>query len=126
MNLTTESLGALLVVLLAGWLWLNTLRARELALAHARRACERNHVQLLDQAVALRGIGLRWTARGLRLRRTYGFEFSVAGVERRSARVVLLGLQLERLELGDDAGGTEDDSGDGDAAGGPASGRFEP
>ena len=101
-----DSLGALLVVLLTGWLWLNTLRARELALAHARRACERAGVQLLDQAVALRGLSLRWTAQGLKLRRSYAFEFSTAGVERRNGYVVLLGLRLERLQLEADAEAT--------------------
>jgi hypothetical protein len=113
MSATVDSLSALLVLLLAGWLWLSALRARELALAHARRGCERAGVQLLDQAVALRGLSVRWTAQGLRVRRRYGFEFSAAGVERRSGSVVLLGLRLERLEL--DADGTvapaDDDAG---------------
>jgi hypothetical protein len=113
MSANVDSLSALLVLLLAGWLWLNALRARELALAHARRGCERAGVQLLDQAVALRGLSVRWTAQGLRVWRRYGFEFSTAGVERRSGSVVLLGLRLERLEL--DADGTvtlaDDDAG---------------
>jgi hypothetical protein len=122
MDLTIESLGILLVVLLAGWLWLNTLRARELALAYARRACDRAGVQFLDQAVALRGVSPRWTAGGLRLRRTYGFEFSTGGVERSSGRVVLLGLRLEWLELDDTTDGSPLD----DETRGPASGRFEP
>lgn len=99
MILTIDSLGALLIVLLAGWLWLTTLRARELALAHARRACEHAGVQLLDQAVALRAVALRWTAQGLRIRRQYRFELSADGVERRSGQVVLLGLRLEALQL---------------------------
>jgi hypothetical protein len=98
--MTVGNLSTLLLLLLAGWLWLNTLRAHELALAHARRACERADVQLLDQAVALRGLGLRWTPQGLRLRRSYRFEFSEAGVERQTGKLVLLGLQLERLTLG--------------------------
>jgi hypothetical protein len=79
-------------------------------------------VQLLDQAVALRGVSLRWTGQGLRLRRSYGFEFSVAGVERRNGRVVLLGLMLERLEL-DDGEAIENEAGD-DAD--SRTGRFEP
>ncbi len=99
MSLTIDSLLGLLVVLLTGWLWLNTLRARELALAQARRACEGAGVQLLDQAVALRGMGLVWTAQGLRLRRRYGFEFSADGVERRAGQLILLGLRLESLWL---------------------------
>jgi hypothetical protein len=113
--MTVGNLSALLLVLLAGWLWLNTLRAHELALAHARRACERADVQLLDQAVALRGLSLRWTADGLRLRRTYGFEFSAAGVERQPGQIVLLGLRLESLSLND-----------AETHAGPSEGSFEP
>jgi hypothetical protein len=94
-----EGLLGLFVLLVAGWLSLSTLQARERALAHARRACERTGVQLLDQTVALRGARLRWTSQGLRLRRTYGFEFSEAGVERRNGRVVLIGLVLESLSM---------------------------
>lgn len=122
MSLTIDSLGALLVVLLAGWLWLNTLRARELALAQARRACERAGVQLLDQAVALRGMALVWTPQGVRLRRRYRFEFSSDGVERRTGQLALLGLRLESLWLEPDSS-IRADSGPDDGA---ASGRFEP
>ncbi|WP_058554259.1 DUF3301 domain-containing protein [Thiohalocapsa sp. ML1] len=99
--MTVGNLSALLLVLLAGWLWLNTLRAHELALAYARRACERADVQLLDQAVVLRALALRWTADGLKLRRTYGFELSADGVERQPGQLVLLGLRLQSLSLGD-------------------------
>ncbi|MCG6943393.1 MAG: DUF3301 domain-containing protein [Thiohalocapsa sp.] len=124
MNPIMDNLTALLVVLIAGWLWLNTLRARELALAHARRACERAGVQLLDQAVALRSLSLRWTPQGLRVRRHYGFEFSIAGVERRNGRVVLLGLALERLEL--DADTDSDAPGDTGEARDGDTGQFVP
>ena len=94
-----QNLVAILVVLLAGWLWLDTLRARETALALARRACDRQGVQLLDQAVALRSLSLRWTSAGVRIRRVYRFEFSEEGVGRRDGSIVLLGLALESLDL---------------------------
>ncbi len=125
MNLTIDSLTALFMVLLAGWLWLTTLRARELALVHARRACERAGVQFLDQAVALRGLALRWTRQGLLLRRRYRFEFSTDGVARRNGQVVLLGLRLETLWLDTEDPVTDVDS-DGAAPDGNANGRFEP
>jgi hypothetical protein len=113
--MTVGNLAALFLVLLVGWFWLNTLRARELALAHARRSCERAGVQLLDQAVSLRRVSIRWTPRGLKLRRCYSFEFSEAGIERQTGNVVLLGMALEELSLiAPDTGGVT------------ASGRFEP
>jgi hypothetical protein len=95
-----EELSALLLVLAIGWLWLDAARAREMAVGLAQRACQERGVQLLDQAVALRRIGLRWRAQGIRLRRVYRFEFSEEGVGRRTGYLVLLGLQLVDLSLG--------------------------
>jgi hypothetical protein len=97
--LAMENLLAILLVLLIGWLWLDTLRAREMAVGLARRACERHDVQFLDQAVALRRLGLRWTREGVRVRRQYRFEFSEEGTGRRYGHLVLLGLRLEQLTL---------------------------
>jgi hypothetical protein len=96
----TEHLLALLVVLGIGWLWLDGARAREMAVGLAQRACRDRGVQMLDQAVALRRLGLRWRSRGLRLRRVYRFEFSEEGVGRRTGYLVLLGLELEDMSLG--------------------------
>ena len=49
-----ESLLAIFVLLLIGWYWLDSLRARELALGICRAACEERELQFLDQTVALR------------------------------------------------------------------------
>jgi len=95
-----DSLVALLLLLLTGWFWLDALRARELALVLSRRACEEQGLQFLDQAVALRRMGLRWTGQGLRIRRVYRFEFSEGGIGRRTGHLILLGLRLEELSLG--------------------------
>jgi hypothetical protein len=95
-----DNLLALLLVLSVGWAWLNAARARELAVGLAQRACKERGVQMLDQAVALRRVGLRWRRQGLRLRRVYRFEFSEEGTGRRSGYLVLVGLGLEELSLG--------------------------
>jgi len=95
-----DHLLALLVVLSIGWLWLDGARAREMAVGLAQRACRERGVQLLDQAVALRRVGLRWYRRGLRIRRVYRFDFSEEGVGRRTGYLVLGGLVLEDLSLG--------------------------
>lgn len=99
-TLTAEHLVALLLILLVGWFWLDSLRAREMAVWLARRACQQRHLQLLDQAVALRRLGLRWQHRGPQLRRVYSFEFSEEGIVRRTGYLILLGLALEELSLG--------------------------
>ena len=71
-----------------------------MALGICRAACEQRALQLLDQTVALRRLRLRWTTEGLRLRRTYRFEFSDAGAERYSGYLTLVGLDLEELSFG--------------------------
>ena len=91
---------AILALLLLGWFWLDSLRARELATGICRAACEQRNVQFLDQTVALRHLGVRRTHAGLRLRRVYRFDFSEEGLGRRGGYLVLLGLDLESISLG--------------------------
>jgi hypothetical protein len=91
---------AILCLLLLGWFWLDSLRARELATGISRAACEQRELQFLDQTVALRHLRVRRTVDGLRLRRVYRFDFSEEGVGRRSGYLVLLGLELESISLG--------------------------
>ncbi|MFW6258455.1 MAG: DUF3301 domain-containing protein [Halochromatium sp.] len=95
-----DQLFALLLLLLIGWFWLDASRARERAVGLAHRACQERGVQLLDQAVELRRLGLRWRRQGLRIRRVYRFEFSEEGIGRRTGYLVLLGLHLVDLSLG--------------------------
>jgi hypothetical protein len=95
-----DHLIALFVVLCVGWFWLESARAREMAVGLAQRACRERGVQMLDQAVALRRLGLRWLRQGLRIRRVYRFEYSEEGIGRRTGYLVLLGLRLEEISLG--------------------------
>jgi len=93
--------GLALVILAAGaWFWVDSLRARERALAAGRRACERNGLQFLDETVA--GAGLRLARNGageLRIRRVFSFEFSDTGNNRRNGSIVVLGAEVEDLQL---------------------------
>lgn len=95
-----SDLSAIFAFLLLGWFWLDSLRAREIALGICRAACEHRDVQLLDQAVALRRLRLAWGREGVRLRRVYRFDFSEEGVGRRSGYLVMRGLGLEELSFG--------------------------
>ena len=95
-----SELYALFILLLVGWFWLDSLRAREIALGICRAACERRDLQFLDQAVALRRLRPTWGPEGVRLRRVYRFDFSEEGVGRRSGYLVLRGLGLEELSFG--------------------------
>jgi hypothetical protein len=95
-----DSLVAMLILLLLGWFWLDSLRAREIAIGICRAACDQRDLQLLDQAVALQRIGVRRTPQGLRLRRVFRFDFSEEGVGRHTGYLVLRGIELEDFNLG--------------------------
>ena len=93
-------LAALAAVLGAAALWADSLRVRERAVAAGREACRRYGVQLLDDTVAFARLRLARDDDGrLRLRRTYTFEFSETGDNRRQGAIVMLGAQLEDLRL---------------------------
>ena len=93
-------IAALLVLAALGWLWYDSMRAREAALAAGRRACERERLQFLDETVECVSL---WPARDdaghMALRRIYRFEFSDDGSRRRDGTVVMLGGEVESLTM---------------------------
>ena len=88
----------LLLVALA-WFWLDSSRARELAVGICKQASEKYGVQFLDESVALKSLGLRWPTEGIRFRRVYSFDFSRDGVERLNGNLALVGINLEYLDF---------------------------
>ena len=98
--LSVSSLIALVAMGVVMWFWSDSLRSREQALRICADACRQMNVQLLDQTVAVRRLGIGRGGGGrIRLRRDYGFEFSIDGVERYRGHVVLLGRFLEYLQM---------------------------
>ena len=91
---------AIILVVAVGFFWVDSLRARERALAAGRAACERNGLQLLDETVSGAGLRLARNEDGeLRIRRVFVFEFSDNGSNRRRGSVVVLGAQVQDLYL---------------------------
>jgi hypothetical protein len=91
---------ALAMILAGAWLWRDSLRAREHAVAAGREACKRYGVQLLDETVSFARLRVARDEEGrLRLRRTYTFEFSETGDNRRHGVIMMLGARLEDLRL---------------------------
>jgi len=91
---------ALLALALGALFWVDSLRARERAVAAGRAACTRYGVQLLDDTVAFAQLRLARDDSGrLRLRRTYAFEFSDTGNNRRRGAIVMLGGILADMQL---------------------------
>jgi hypothetical protein len=93
---------AVAIVLIAGaaFLWLDSLRARERALQAGRSACERYELQFLDDTVSFTKLRLARDQEGqVRIARTYTFEFSDTGNNRRHGAVVMLGGDVSDLRL---------------------------
>ena len=92
---------AAIVLLGAGiFFWLDSLRARERALAAGRAACQRYALQFLDDTVSFARIRLGRDQDGqLKIARTYTFEFSDTGNNRRHGAIVMLGGELQDLQL---------------------------
>jgi hypothetical protein len=81
-------------------LWVDSLRARERAVEAGRAACRRHELQFLDDTVSFSRIRLARDDEGqLKIRRTYTFEFSDTGNNRRHGAIVMLGGELQDLQL---------------------------
>jgi hypothetical protein len=93
--------GAAIVLIAAGiFFWLDSLRARERALSAGRAACQRYELQFLDDTVSVSRVRLGRDDEGqLRIARTYTFEFSDTGNNRRQGAIVMLGAELQDLQL---------------------------
>ena len=91
---------AIALIAAAVFLWLDSLRARERAVKAGRAACERYALQFLDETVSFTRMRLRRDAEGqLRIARTYTFEFSDTGNNRRQGAIVMLGGELQDLQM---------------------------
>ena len=89
---------ALAIILIVAGLafWIDSLRARERALAAGRGACERNGLQLLDGTVSGASTRLARDAEGrMRIRRVFVFEFSDTGNNRRRGSITLVGEEVQ-------------------------------
>lgn len=91
---------ALFIALAIGWFWIDTLNARETALAEGQRACDAEGFQFLDWTVAQAKLRLDRDDDGrLRVRREYAFEYSETGGDRQTGTVTLLGRHVLSVRL---------------------------
>jgi hypothetical protein len=92
----------LIIALMLGgiWLWLDTLKAREIGMQAAQRACADEGLQFLDETVVGTSFRLARDDDGqVRFRRIYAFEYSDNGDNRRPGSVTLLGHTVELLHI---------------------------
>lgn len=91
---------AIVLVALGVFFWLDSLRARERAVAAGRSACERYSLQFLDDTVSFSRLRLDRDDEGqLKFARTYTFEFSDTGNNRRHGAIVMLGGDLQDVQI---------------------------
>lgn len=91
-----------LVILLAlAWLWFDSVKVRDIAVREAIRACAADDLQFLDETVSISRLGFARDDDGkLLLRRTYSFEYSDTGNNRRPGSIDLLGQDVIMLNVG--------------------------
>ena len=91
---------AIALIVAGAFIWADSLQARERALRAGRSACERYKLQFLDDTVAFARLRLARDQDGqLKIARTYTFEFSDTGNNRRHGAIVMLGGELLDLQL---------------------------
>src|SRR2546421_10537502 len=82
---------AIIVIAAAALLWADSLQARERAVRAGRSACERYQLQFLDDTVSFARMRLARDEDGqLKISRTYTFEFSDTGNNRRHGAIAML------------------------------------
>jgi hypothetical protein len=92
---------AVLICIAVGWFWMDSLKAREAALRAAREACAQDDLLFLDQTVSITAIKLVRDENGrIQLQRSYEFEYSDTGDNRRKGSVVLLGRRVLLFNVG--------------------------
>jgi hypothetical protein len=91
---------AILLLVAGALLWADSLKARERAITAGRSACQRYQLQFLDETVAFARLRLARDDEGqLRIARTYTFEFSDTGNNRRHGAIVMLGAEVADMHL---------------------------
>lgn len=82
------------------WFSLDTLRTQEVAKRMGKEICSQYQLQLLDDTVVLVRLGVKRDSRGRwNWQRTYLFEFSDSGNNRKQGAILMCGVALEMLEL---------------------------
>ncbi len=96
----TEFFGLLLLAAAAWFVW-DSLKAREAAIGACRALCKAEGLQFLDETVAMQSVRPVRDSRGqVRLQRTFAFEYSDTGNDRRKGYVTLIGSVVVALNIG--------------------------
>jgi len=106
-NLYYQMTSILIILFLAllAWFWLNTIRAKEIAMQASALACQQIQAQFLDQTASLKKISLSRNKNGrMSLQRTYDFDFSRDRETRLKGLVTIDGQTVIQVLLEEDSG----------------------
>jgi hypothetical protein len=91
---------SILILGLAAWLWLDSIKARDIGIQAVKAACAARGLQLLDDTVAIARLGMARDEDGrLLLNRRYAFEYSISGEDRRRGSVTLIGHDVTSIDI---------------------------
>jgi len=97
----------ILFIALLAWFWLNSIRAKEIAMQASAEACKQIQAQFLDQTASLKGIKIRRNRQGRMIfERTYSFDFSRDRETRLQGLVTIIGQKVTQVLLDEDSGTT--------------------
>lgn len=97
----------LLFLATLAWFWMNSIRAKEIAMQASALACQQIEAQFLDQTASLKNIHLVRNKSGrLSLERTYSFDFSRDRETRTQGLVMIKGYLVSKVLLDEDSGTT--------------------
>lgn len=99
MSLSFSTLIVTVLMLGALGIWYNSARVRETANRIAVELCRRQSLQLLDGTVALAALRPRLGRPGVRVERTYVFDYTAPGIGRSSGFIIMLGHEVQHVGL---------------------------
>jgi len=97
----------ILFLAILAWFWLNSIRAKEIAMQASAEACKEIQAQFLDQTASLKKIKTRRNQNGRMIfERTYSFDFSRDRESRMQGFVTIIGHKVTQILLDEDSGTT--------------------
>ena len=95
----------LLFLAVLAWFWMNSIRAKEIAMQASAAACQQIQAQFLDQTASLKKLQLKRTKAGrLGFERTYSFDFSRDRESRQKGLVTIKGHIVSQVLLDEESG----------------------
>jgi len=89
-----------LFLALLGWVWWIERGIMQWAYGYAKKYCNENDIQLLDDNIRLSSMGLSKNNKGnWKIKRCFTFEFTSTGEQRYDGRIQTLGSKIAGVEL---------------------------